>query len=171
MAKPQLTRLQKFQISQNKLLQGLQLRKPKVAAPSEREKRAAKRGHAGGEYHYGRVTAIRDDDDNIISHRVGPVPDTSGETYRGARQAALQHVVKMLKREKEENIVLSAYGRLYPGNKQFRWIGEVMDREQAIRDLEASIDLDKTPEEAANELFDMVQMPDLILAWEVRTAH
>ncbi len=142
--------------------------------PTPKAQKAAARGHAAGEYHYGRVSAVKDDKGNIKSYRVGPVPDPSGETYRGARQAALGHVQKMVKKLEPGRVTIQVYGRFGKSGttaaelKKFRWVAGIFDRDDLMKSLQTYIDNGFSPEEAAQDLFDFENVPLLVLAWEGR---
>ena len=114
------------------------------------------------QYRYGRVSTTAHG-----SYLTGPT--TSSEKYRGARQAPLKSVKRAAILAKPyEDIVVSVYGRIYPGDDYFRWIASVFDREQFISDIQVQIDAGRTPEEAVQSMFIMNQLPDLILAWDIR---
>lgn len=153
--------------------------KKKSQAQLDKEAKAKARGHAAGEYHFGRINTIRDENNAFYSYRTGPVPDPSGESYKGARGATLEHVIKMLNKphsKRWDKVTVSVYGRF--GSKpeellRFRWIGKTFtSRQQLITDIQVHIDDGSTPEEAVTDLFDLdeTHMPTLILAWEVRPA-
>jgi len=144
------------------------LGKQTAVPPTPKAQKAAARGHAAGEYHYGRVSAVKDSEGNVKSYRVGPVPDPSGETYRGARQASLDHIRKMVKKLKPGRVTISAYGRLYPGRKNMQWVAGVFDRDDFIKSLQTYIDNGLSLEDFAFDMYDLNNMPDLVLAWEGR---
>ena len=161
---------QKVQAALQRLLSGTPLGKQTRVPTTEKAQRAAARGHAAGEYHFGRVSTIRDAEGAFVAYRVGPVPDPSGESYRGARQATLDHVIKMLNRLKGDiPIVVRIYGRWYPGDKVFKWFSYKRDREQLILDIQAEQAAGSSVETAVHNLFlkGNAPMPDLLLAWEV----
>ncbi len=118
--------------------------------------------------------AVKDDKGNIKSYRVGPVPDPSGETYRGARQAALGHVQKMVKKLEPGRVTIQVYGRFGKSGttaaelKKFRWVAGIFDRDDLMKSLQTYIDNGFSPEEAAQDLFDFENVPLLVLAWEGR---
>lgn len=148
------------------------LGKQTAIPPTPKAQKAAARGHAAGEYHYGRVSTIKDDKGNFGAYRVGPVPDPSGESYRGARQASLEHAIKALNKVKVTDqygrVTVCIYGRMYPGRKTFTWICEVFNRDQLIKDITTHINAGSSVENATFDLFGLTNMPDLVLAWEVR---
>ncbi len=164
--------LKKIWNAAKKLVSGKPLGKQTAVAPTTTK--AAARGHAAGEYHYGRVSAVKDDKGNIKSYRVGPVPDPSGETYRGARQAALEHVQKMVKKLETGRVTVQVYGRFGKSGttaaelKKFRWVAGIFDRDDLMKSLQTYIDNGFSPEEAAQDLFDFENVPSLVLAWEGR---
>lgn len=162
--------LKKIWNAAKKLVSGKPLGKQTAVAPTTT--RAAVRGHAAGEYHYGRVSQVKDENGNFKAYRVGPIPDPSGETYRGARQASLDHVIKALKKLKVTDprgrVTVCIYGRMYKNRKGFTWICEVFNRDQMIKSLTAYINAGETVESAAMDIFGLDTEPDLVLAWEVR---
>lgn len=114
------------------------------------------------QYRYGRVSPTK-----TGSFITGPT--TKYSKYRGARSAPLTSVRRAAVMAKPyEDIVVSVYGRIYPGDEYFRWIGSVFIREQFIDDLDVQIAKGSTPEEAVESLFIMSIKPDLILAWDIR---
>lgn len=151
-----------------KLFSGQPLGRQTVVPPTPQAQRAAARGHAAGEYHFGRISNVRNEKGNIVGYRVGPVPDPGGETYRGARAATYDHVIKMLRKVKSEDVTVAVYGRMYPGEKRFKWLGDVFDREQLITNLEEARDRGDPMETAVFDIFGLENTPDLVLAWFAR---
>lgn len=120
------------------------------------------------QYHYGRISTITNTKTGAKSYRMGPVQDANGLSYRGARGASVDHVIRLVKKIKGNDITISAQGRMYAGDPKFTWIGEVWDKNSLLSRLE---DLKKkgwTMERIANDIFGMRSNPDLILSWEVR---
>lgn len=154
------------------------LGKQTAIPPTPKAQRAAARGHAAGEYHYGRISTIKDEKGNFLAYRVGPVPDPSGKTYRGARQASLDHVIKALKKIKPTDrfgrITVCIYGRFRKSGTakdspvEFSWICDVFNHDQLIKNITTYINSGGSVEAAAQDLFGLENEPFLVLAWAIR---
>lgn len=162
----------KVQNALTKMISGTPLGKQTKVPKTPQAQYKAARGHAAGEYHYGRVSTIKSvlKNGNVIkSFRVGPVPDPSGETYRGARPATYDHLLKAVGKTKVQDIVVAAYGRLYPGSKRFSWVGIVADKGMFITAVNNAKNSGQRMEDFAFQFFSLkAGVPDLIVAWEVK---
>lgn len=114
------------------------------------------------QYHYNRVTPTESGNSFVT----GPTPKAN--RYRGGKTNLKSVKRAAIKASPYEDIVVSVYGRIYPGDDYFRWIASVFDREQFISDIQVQIDAGRTPEEAVQSMFIMNQLPDLIITWDIR---
>lgn len=170
--------LQKVANALGRLSRGIPLGKQTSVPTTPQAQRAAARGHRAGEYHYGRVTTIKSSTHAPDSLRVGPVPDPSGKTYRGARPATIDHALKMLRRLPPGRILVYVYGDMgvspnherQPDEDRFEWISAVFDRDQLISDLEFNQSEGLSTEQSVQSIFDLENTPELILAWQGRPA-
>lgn len=158
----------KVQTALTKLISGTPIKGQSKVPKTPQAQYKAARGHAAGEYHYGRVSTIGKGTPKQ-SFRVGPIPDPSGNTYRGARPATYDHILKALKKTKSQDIVVAAYGRLYPGKPQFSWVGIVTDRQNFINAVTNARNSGQSMEDFAFQFFSLKSgTPSLIVAWEVK---
>jgi hypothetical protein len=118
------------------------------------------------EYHFGRVSQLKDDQGHKVpnTYRVGPV--TPYNKYKGARPATFDHVIRMLEKVKGFSVTLSIYGHWYPNRPMFEWLGFKQEREDLIKQLKDAQLRMESMEQAVYNIFNLLNVPPLILAWE-----